>query len=105
MSDAARDDAKKGSTGKEAAAEMEEVLARGDVGEIADFFDRTDTSELSLQEADDVVVERPELEQISIRLPKEDLEAIRRRAARSGVGYTTLIRMILREHLHDPLTR
>lgn len=101
MSDAA----KRGRTGKEAAAEMEEVLARGDVEEIADFFDRTDTSELPLREADDVVVERPELEQISIRLPKEDLAAIRRRAARSGVGYTTLIRMILREHLHDPLSR
>ncbi len=103
MSDATE----KGRTGEEAAAEMREVLARGDIAEIADFFDRTDTSELSLQEASeaDVVVERPELEQISIRLPKEDLAAIRRRAARSGVGYTTLIRMILREHLHDPLSR
>lgn len=101
MSDAAE----RGRTGKEAAVEMEEVLARGDIEEIADFFDRTNTSELSLRKADDVVVERPELEQISIRLPKEDLAAIRRRAARSGVGYTTLIRMILREHLHDPLSR
>ncbi len=103
MSDATE----KGRTGEAAAAEMREVVARGDIAEIADFFDRTDTSELSLQEASeaDVVVERPELEQISIRLPKEDLAAIRRRAARSGVGYTTLIRMILREHLHDPLSR
>lgn len=103
MSDATE----KGRTGEAAAAEMREVLARGDIAEIADFFDRTDTSELSLQEASeaDVVVERPELEQISIRLPKEDLAAIRRRAARSGVGYTTLIHMILREHLHDPLSR
>ncbi len=103
MSDATE----KGRTGEVAAAEMREVLARGDIAEIADFFDRTDTSELSLQEASeaDVVVARPELEQISIRLPKEDLAAIRRRAARSGVGYTTLIRMILREHLHDPLSR
>ncbi len=103
MSDATE----KGRTGEAAAAEMREIVARGDIAEIADFFDRTDTSELSLQEASeaDVVVERPELEQISIRLPKEDLAAIRRRAARSGVGYTTLIRMILREHLHDPLSR
>ncbi len=103
MSDATE----KGRTGEAAAAEMREVVARGDIAEIADFFDRTDTSELSLQEASeaDVVVERPELEQISIRLPKEDLAAIRRRAARSGVGYTTFIRMILREHLHDPLSR
>ena len=82
---------------------MEEVLARGDVQEMAEFFDRADTGELDLKPADDLVV-GPELEQISIRLPKEDLEALRRRAARSGVGYTTLIRMIVRAHLQNPLT-
>lgn len=87
-----------------AQVEMEEVLARGDVQEIAEFFDRTDTGELDLEPADDVVIERPELEQISIRLPKEDLDALRRRAAKSGVGYTTLIRMIVRAHLDNPLT-
>ncbi len=87
-----------------ARVEMEEVLARGDVQEIAEFFDRTGTSELDLEQADDVAIEKPELEQISIRLPKEDLEALRRRAARSGVGYTTLIRMIVRAHLENPLT-
>ncbi|CAN5632669.1 MAG: ribbon-helix-helix protein, CopG family [Rubrobacter sp.] len=87
-----------------ARVEMEEVLARGDVQEMAEFFDRTDTSELDLDEVDEVVIERPELEQISIRLPKEDLDALRRRAAKSGVGYTTLIRMIVRAHLDNPLT-
>lgn len=86
-------------------AEMDETLARGDVREMAEFFDRTDTTELDLDGVDEVVIERPELEQISIRLPKEDLEALRRRAARSGVGYTTLIRMIVRAHLDNPLTR
>lgn len=84
-------------------AEMEEVLARGDVQEMAEFFDRTDTGELDLEPADDVIV-GSELEQISIRLPKEDLDALRRRAAKSGVGYTTLIRMIVRAHLNNPLT-
>lgn len=84
-------------------AEMEGILARGDVQEIAEFFDRTDTEELDLEPADDVGV-GPELEQISIRLPKEDLDALRRRAAKSGVGYTTLIRMIVRAHLNNPLT-
>ena len=87
-----------------ARTEMEEILACGDVQEMAEFFDRTDTTELDLDSADDVVVERPELEQISIRLPKEDLDALRRRAAKSGVGYTTLIRMIVRAHLDNPLT-
>jgi len=86
------------------AAEERRVLERGDVDEIADFYDRADTGNLDWEEADDVVIERPELEQISIRLPKEDLDALRRRAARSGVGYTTLIRMIVRAHLQNPLT-
>lgn len=49
------------------------------------------------------MVERSELQQISLRLPKEDLEQLRRRAARAGVGYTTLIRMILHQHLRNPL--
>ncbi|MDQ3658160.1 MAG: BrnA antitoxin family protein [Actinomycetota bacterium] len=71
---------------------------------MAEFFDRTDTGELDLEPVDDLIV-GPELEQISIRLPKENLEALRRRAARSGVGYTTLIRMIVRAHLQNPLTR
>ncbi|MGH3146983.1 MAG: CopG family antitoxin [Rubrobacter sp.] len=86
------------------AAEERRVLERGEADEIADFYDRTDTGDLPWEEADDVVIERPELEQISIRLPKEDLEALRRRAARRGVGYTTLIRMIVRAHLENPLT-
>lgn len=50
------------------------------------------------------MVERPELEQISLRLPKADLEQLRGRAARAGVGYTTLIRMTVREYLRNPLT-
>ena len=93
----------KNTTKSRAQAEMEEVLARGDVQEMAEFFDRTDTGELDLEPADDVVV-GSDLEQISIRLPKEDLDALRRRAAKSGVGYTTLIRMIVRAHLDNPLT-
>ncbi len=85
------------------AAEEQRVLERGDINEIADFYDRTDTGDLPWEPVDDVIL-GPELEQISIRLPKEDLDALRRRAAKSGVGYTTLIRMIVRAHLNNPLT-
>jgi predicted DNA binding CopG/RHH family protein len=80
-------------------------LSEKSVEELADYFDRTDTSELPLEDATEVKIERPELEQISIRLPKEDLAELKRRAARIGVGYTTLLRMILREHLRSPLRR
>ena len=88
---------------EELAAEEQRVLERGDIDEIAHFYDRTDTGDLPWREAEDVVV-GSELEQIAIRLPKEDLDALRRRAAKSGVGYTTLIRMIVRAHLNNPLT-
>jgi predicted DNA binding CopG/RHH family protein len=45
---------------------------------------------------------RPELEQISVRLAKEDVEALKRRAKRSG-DYTTILRMIVHERVNRPL--
>ena len=74
-----------------------------DLEELAEYFDRTDAGQLSWEEATEAVVERPKLEQISLRLPKEDLEQLRGRAARAGAGYTTLIRMILHQYLRNPL--
>lgn len=75
------------------------------VKELAEYFDRTDAGELPWEEAPEATIARPELEQVSLRLPREDLEELKRRAARSGVGYTTLIRMIVRQHLRNPLGR
>lgn len=75
------------------------------VEELAEYFDRTDAGELPWDEAAEATIARPELEPISLRLPREDLEELKRRAARSGVGYTTLIRMIVRQHLRNPLGR
>jgi hypothetical protein len=89
----------------DAAAKKRRGPTQERIEELADYYDRTDTADLPWEEAEDVIIERPELEQISIRLPKEDLERIRRRAAKAGIGYTTLIRMILRAHIDDPLTR
>ena len=84
----------------------DKVLEQSRIEELARSFDQTDVSDPDAwEEADDAVVERPELEQISLRLPKEDIAEIKRRANRAGVGYTTLIRMILREHLRNPLVR
>lgn len=67
---------------------------------LADYYDRTDLGETPWSE-EEVEIERPELEQISIRLPKQDLEVLRRRAAKMGVGYTTLLRMVVREHVRS----
>ena len=77
----------------------------GDLGALAEYFDRTDAGEMPWEDATDVTIGRPDLEQISLRLPAADLAELKRRARRAGVGYTTLIRMILRQHLHNPLSR
>jgi predicted DNA binding CopG/RHH family protein len=78
------------------------------IEELADFYDRTDTADLAEPGediTDEVKIEGPEeMEQVSIRLPKEDLEQIRRRARSAGVGHTTMIRMIVHAHLENPLT-
>jgi hypothetical protein len=69
---------------------------------LADYYDNTDLGETPW-DGEDVEIKRPELEQISLRLPKEDLEFIKRRAAKLGIGYTTLLRMIVREHVRSSL--
>ena len=40
-----------------------------DLDALAAHFDATDASDLPWEEATDAVIERPELEQISLRLP------------------------------------
>ncbi|WP_165847843.1 CopG family antitoxin [Ammonifex thiophilus] len=66
-----------------------------DVVDLADFFDRTDTEELEWKD-DPLEFRKPQMVQVSIRIPKEDLEAIKRAARKAGIGYTTFIRMLLR---------
>lgn len=73
-----------------------EGLQAKNVRALADFFDVTDTQELEWEDAD-VKFQRPELVHVSLRLPKEDLAAIKSAARRVGVGYTTYIRMVLRK--------
>ncbi|OIQ54297.1 CopG family antitoxin [Neomoorella thermoacetica] len=67
-----------------------------DIDKLADFFDRTDTQELDWEDAD-VEFKKPELVHVSVRLPKEDVVAIKKAARKKGLGYTTYIRMALRE--------
>ncbi|MQL51717.1 hypothetical protein GFC01_05465 [Desulfofundulus thermobenzoicus] len=67
-----------------------------DMDRLTEFFDRTDTQELEWEDAD-VEFKKPELVHVSIRLPKEDLAAIKRAASKLGVGHTTYIRMVLRK--------
>lgn len=73
------------------------------IEELAEHFDRTDVSDpAEFEEVEDVVIERsPELAQISVRIPPEDLAALRQQADHAGIGYMTLIRMIIRDHLNS----
>jgi hypothetical protein len=80
-------------------------LATDDLEALAEYFDRTDAGDLPWDEATDLAIKRPELVQVSLRLPKQDLAALKARAARAGVGYTTLLRMILRQYLLGPRAR
>jgi predicted DNA binding CopG/RHH family protein len=73
------------------------------IEELAEHFDQTDVGDpAKFEEVEDVMIERrPELAQISVRLPPEDLAALRQQADCAGIGYTTLIRMIIRDHLNS----
>jgi predicted DNA binding CopG/RHH family protein len=72
---------------------------------LAEHFDATDAGDLPWEEESDVTIKRPELEQISIRLAKEDLAQLKAQATRAGVGYTTLVRIVLRRHLREAKAR
>ena len=73
------------------------------IEELAEHFDRIDVgAPEEFEEVEDVIIERsPELAQISVRIPPEDLAALRQQADHVGIGYTTLIRMIIRDHLNS----
>lgn len=90
-------------TDAEATKEGWEVPDQARIEELAERFDRTDVSDpTKFEEVEAVMIERnPELAQISVRIPPEDLAALRQQAKRAGIGYTTLIRMIIRDHLNS----
>ncbi len=86
-------------------ATRREGISEERIEELADYYDNTDLGDVPSEEATDVEIERWELEQVSLKLPARDVKELRRRAAKMGIGYTTLIRMILRKHLRDTLAR
>lgn len=65
-----------------------------DVEELAEFFDRTDTTELEGLEKAPELPER-ELVSVSLRLSRRDLEVLRRVAAQEGLAPSTLMRWVL----------
>ncbi len=86
-------------------ATRREGISEARIEELADYYDNTDLGDVPSEEATDVEIEGWELEQVSLKLPARDVKELRGRAAKMGIGYTTLIRMILRKHLRDTLAR
>lgn len=68
------------------------------------FWDTTDTTELiesgELVPAKDVEFIRP-LRTITIRLPEDSLKTLKLVAKKKGIGYSTLIRMWIKERLEE----
>lgn len=86
-----------------AAKDRREAPDQARIEELAERFDQTDVGDpAEFEEVEDIMIERsPELAQISVRIPPEDLAALRQQADHAGIGYTTLIRMIIRDHLNS----
>jgi predicted DNA binding CopG/RHH family protein len=80
-------------------------LTEAEIEALADYFDATDATEVMPGDAEVIRADSPEFAEVVVKLPKEDLATLKRRAAASGIGYNTLIRMIIRSHLDNPLVR
>lgn len=65
-----------------------------DIEKLAEFFDQVDTTELAELEEVPEIPER-ELVNVSLRLPRRDLEALKRVAAQEGLAPGTFMRWVL----------
>lgn len=72
---------------------VEEEAAFWDTHDVTDYLDESQPAELTVG---------PELaEKLTLRLERDDREALRRRAKRLGIGPSTLARMWLKERLRS----
>ena len=71
----------------------------GTLDELIDCFEQGD--DLEDLDWEDVDSEPRKLEQISVRLVKNDIDFLRALADRWGIGYTNLIRMAVRDFVTE----
>ncbi len=71
-----------------------------DVEKLAQFFDQVDTTELAGLEEVSEVPER-DLVSVSLRLPRRDVEVLKRVAAREGLAPSTFMRWVLRRFVRS----
>lgn len=65
--------------------------------EAADWYNEHDLSGIPVEE-----VEQPPrgaLVTVAVRLPAAEIQELKRRAARLGIGYTTYLRMLVNRHI------
>ena len=65
-----------------------------DIEKLAEFFDQVDTTELAEMEETPRTPER-ELVTVSLRLPRHDVEVLRRVSAQEGLAPGTFMRWVL----------
>ncbi len=73
------------------------------IEEAAEWYDTHDTSQLSGEEviAEPGRVAVTHLETVAVRISSREIEELKRRSARLGVGYTTCMRMLINKHIAD----
>lgn len=67
-----------------------------------DWYDTHGTSDLPgeiISDSDEGPV--PALETVAVRVSRREIEELKRRARRLGVGYTTYVRMLINRHVFE----
>ncbi len=75
---------------------LEEEAAFWDTHSFADYLDE-------FEEVKDPVFVEPRKQVVSLRLDQETVTLLKRLAEEKGLPYTTLVRMWVKEHLHEEL--
>ena len=74
---------------------LEEIAEFWETHDSADYWDRMEDV------TDQVHFKRPAEKIVSVRIAEEDLKKLKRIAAEKGLGHTTLIRVWIKEKLHE----
>jgi predicted DNA binding CopG/RHH family protein len=73
--------------------------------EIAEWFANTDLADVDLEPVvepgEALMPSSRKLETVAVRLPGWEIEELKRRAERLGIGYTTYVRMLVNRHVLD----
>ena len=74
---------------------LEEIAEFWETHDSADYWDQMEDV------TDQVHFKRPAEKTVSVRITEEDLNKLKRIAAEKGLGHTTLIRVWIKEKLHE----